>query len=80
MEQPPANTDTQLKEYLFRQLSALENQNLQLGNLAVLTALPTRPVVGKIYYFANALPPSISGEGAWIFKSIGPTGTWVLLG
>jgi hypothetical protein len=42
MEQPPANTDTQLTEYLFRQLSALENKSLQLGNLPMLTALPSR--------------------------------------
>lgn len=77
MEQPPANTDNQLKEYLFRQLSVLENKSLQLGNLTVLTALPTKPTVGKIYYFANAILPSISGEGAWVYKS---TNVWVLLG
>ena len=77
MEQPPDNTDTQLKEYLFRQLSALENQNLQLGNLAVLTALPTRPVVGKIYYFANVIGTTITVEGAWVYKS---THVWTLLG
>ena len=77
MEQPPDNTDIQLKEYLVRQLSALENQNLQLGNLAVLTALPTRPVVGKIYYFANVIGTTITVEGAWVYKS---THVWTLLG
>ena len=77
MEQPPDNTDIQLKEYLVRQLSALENQNLQLGNLAVLTALPTRPVVGKIYYFKNVNGTTITVEGAWVYKS---THVWTLLG
>ena len=77
MEQPPANTDNQLKEYLFRQLSALENQNLQLGNLPMLTALPTKPVVGKIYYFKNVIGTTITVEGAWVYKS---TGVWTLLG
>ena len=77
MEQPPDNTDIQLKEYLVRQLSALENQNLQLGNLAVLSALPTRPVVGKIYYFKNVIGTTITVEGAWVYKS---THVWTLLG
>ena len=73
MEQPPANTDTQLTEYLFRQLSILENKSLQLGNLTILTALPTKPTVGKIYYFANAILPSITYEGAWVYTSYGWT-------
>jgi hypothetical protein len=73
MEQPPANTDTQLKEYLFRQLSILENKSLQLGNLTILTALPIKPIVGKIYYFANAILPSITYEGAWTYTSYGWT-------
>jgi hypothetical protein len=77
MEQPPANTDTQLTEYLFRQLSALENKSLQLGNLEMLTALPARPVVGKVYYFKNIILPTITDEGAWIYKT---TGVWTLLG
>lgn len=77
MEQPPANTDTQLTEYLFRQLSALENKSLQLGNLPMLTALPIKPVVGKIYYFKNIIAPTITVEGAWVYKS---TGVWTLLG
>ena len=77
MEQPPVNTDTQLTEYLFRQLSALENKSLQLGNLTILTALPTKPVVGKIYYFQNVILPTITVEGAWVYKS---THVWTLLG
>ena len=60
MEQPPANTDARLTEYIFRQLSALENKSLQLGDMNVLTALPTKPVVGKIYYFKNVISPTIT--------------------
>ena len=77
MEQPPASTDTQLTEYLVRQLTALENKSLQLGNLEMLTALPARPVVGKVYYFKNVIAPTITVEGAWVYKS---TGVWTLLG
>jgi hypothetical protein len=77
MEQPPANTDTQLTEYLVRQLTALENKSLQLGNLEMLTALPARPVGGKVYYFKNIISPTITVEGAWVYKS---TNVWTLLG
>ena len=77
MEQPPDNTDAKLTEYLFRQLSALENKSLQLGNLEILTALPTKPVVGKVYYFANVIGTTIIVEGAWVYKS---TNVWTLLG
>jgi hypothetical protein len=73
MEQPPVNTDNQLKEYLFRQLLTLENRSLQLGNLEILTALPNKPSIGKVYYFANAILPSITYEGAWVYTSYGWT-------
>ena len=77
MEQPPASTDTQLTGYLVRQFSALENKSLQLGNLEILTALPPKPVVGKVYYFKNVISPTITVEGAWVYKS---TNVWTLLG
>lgn len=77
MEQPPASTDTQLTGYLVRQFSALENKSLQLGNLEILTALPAKPVVGKVYYFKNVISPTITVEGAWVYKS---TNVWTLLG
>ncbi len=77
MEQPPFTTSPELKEYLVRQLTSVNYKADDLGNLSILTALPAKPHVGKIYYFANAILPNITGEGAWVYKS---THTWVLLG
>jgi hypothetical protein len=77
MEQPPSSTVRELREYLVRQLTAVNYKADDLGNLTVLTALPAKPHVGKIYYFGNAISPSITVEGAWVYKS---TGVWTLLG
>lgn len=44
--------------------------------LPILTAIPAKPKIGKIYYFGNAILPNITVEGFWGYKSTG----WVLLG
>jgi hypothetical protein len=72
MEQPPFTTP-ELKAYLVRQLTAVNYKADDLGNLNVLTALPAKPHVGKIYYFANAILPDITYEGAWVYTSYGWT-------
>lgn len=73
MEQPPFTTSPELKEYLVRQLTSVNYKADDLGNLSILTALPNKPHVGKIYYFANAILPSITYEGAWVYTSYGWT-------
>ena len=73
MEQPPFTTSPELKEYLVRQLTSVNYKADDLGNLSSLTALPAKPYVGKIYYFANAILPSITYEGAWVYTSYGWT-------
>jgi hypothetical protein len=73
MEQPPFTTTPELKEYLVRQLTAVNYKADDLGNLNILTALPAKPHVGKIYYFANAILPDIAYEGAWVYTSYGWT-------
>jgi hypothetical protein len=77
MEQPPDNTDGRLKEYLVRQLSKLQALVENSSALPVLSALPVKPLVGKIYYFDRIIPATaITSVGVWVYK---PTG-WVLLG
>lgn len=76
MEQPPSNTDAQLAEYLTRQLSLLQNQIDNAAALNVLTALPAKPLVGKMYYFGNTIAPTITTAGVWAYKSTG----WSFLG
>ena len=77
MELPPSDTPPLLKSYLVRMLNRLEDSLNDTQQLTVLTALPSKPKIGKIYYFKNAIPAtSITGEGAWIYKSTG----WSLMG
>ena len=76
MEQPPNSTSPELKEYLYRQLTSLEYDINDLGRLPMLTTLPTKPKVGKVYYFKNTISPTITVEGVWTYKSSG----WALLG
>ena len=71
MEQPPFTTSPELKEYLVRQLTSVNYKADDLGNLSILTALPNKPHVGKIYYFANAILPTIVAEGAYVYRSTG---------
>jgi len=71
MEQPPINIDPALSEYLSRVLTNLENTQVSLDKIQPITIVPTRPVIGKIYYFSTAILPSITAEGYWGYKSTG---------
>lgn len=77
MEQPPDSTNVELKRYLVKMLTDLNYKTNDLGNLPVLTVLPAKPQLGKLYYFKNAIAPSITVEGVWVKKI---TGGWTLLG
>lgn len=75
MEQPPSTTASELSEYLTRQLLRLQ---LQIDNdqiLPGLTALPAKPVAGKIYYFKSLVGTWITAIGAWIYKLV-PAGSF----
>ena len=76
MERPPITTQKDLSAYLVRILGQLEVAIDNSQQMPLLTALPAKPIVGKQYYFKNAISPYISGEGVWVYKSTG----WVLLG
>lgn len=74
MEQPPISPDA-LKEYVYRQLVGLESDINQLDKIQPRTAIPAKPIIGKIYYFSNIVLPAITVEGYWGYKSTG----WVLI-
>jgi hypothetical protein len=74
MEQPPKSTPPELAEYLTRQLEELTPSGSI--KLSVFNVLPTKPVIGRLYYF-NVIPStSITTEGVWVYKSTG----WSFLG
>jgi hypothetical protein len=75
MEQPPLTIDKNLREYLVRQLTLLQNSVNNASQLDVLTNIPSKPSVGKIYYFANTTG-AITSIGYWGYNSTG----WVKLG
>lgn len=76
MENVPAGVPAQVSEYIFRHLTRLENMFSTKDELTRLTALPAKPVVGKLYYFKNTILPNITAEGVWTYKSTG----WSYLG
>lgn len=77
MEQVPKTTNTELSEYLTRQFTNVDFRLNNLGALPISKILPTKPVVGKLYYFSAAIPSStITAEGVWVYKSSG----WAFLG
>lgn len=75
MLQLPLDLPEKLAQFLTRQITDLESK-INGATVQKLTALPTRPVIGKQYYFKNAIAPTITGEGLWLYKSTG----WVQLG
>jgi hypothetical protein len=68
MEQPPFDTPTNLKEYLSRVLNALQLKDNQ--QLQILTALPTKPSPGRVYYFSTTISPRIPFVGAYVYKLV----------
>ncbi len=72
-EQPPQSTDDDLREYLARQLLAAKREDENSSQVPVLTRLPGKLSVGKLYYFSNAIAgdPVVTQEGLYIQKSGG---------
>jgi hypothetical protein len=69
MEQPPLTMPSEQREYLARQLTALNNADY--AQLPVLTALPSKPLAGKLYYFANTVGITITQIGLWAYTGSG---------
>ena len=59
-------------ERMWRRISKELNRSDQFVKRDV---LPSKPIVGKVYYFNSAIGP-ITAEGWWGYKSTG----WVQLG
>lgn len=77
MEQPPSDTPENLKRYLSTILQRLDDGITNAMQMPLLTAIPAKPIIGKQYYFKNAIAATaITSEGVWIYKSTG----WSLLG
>ena len=77
MEQPPSDTPEKLKRYLSTILQRLDDGITNSMQMPLLTAIPAKPIIGKQYYFNNAIATTaITSEGVWVYKSTG----WSLLG
>jgi hypothetical protein len=66
-----------LKQFLEQQITRLENEIEVANQLTVRTAIPAKPIKGKIYYFDNTIPPTITSAGFWGYKGVG---VWAQLG
>ena len=73
MEQPPAEYS---KSYFTRILQKFDLALQDTFVMPRLTAVPTKPIIGKQYYFNNVILPNITAEGVWVYKSTG----WSYLG
>ena len=75
-EQPPRGTEPELAEYLCRQFATVERVLQIQQKPPLLSQVPTKPIVGKAYYFTGPLDAVVNAEGLWLYKSTG----WVQLG
>lgn len=73
--QPPANISSELREFLYRSLTYLENLANRRGLFDKVTDIPSKPVDGKVYDFLNTVGPTIPYTGLWHYAN----GTWSYL-
>lgn len=71
MEQPPYDVPANLKEYLVRQLTELQNSIEKSNKLPVLMNLPEKPKPGSMYYFGRTIAPNITAIGFWGYTATG---------
>lgn len=76
VEQPPLNTDREMAAYLVRMFQQIHDTLLRINNLPLLTALPSRPIRGSLYWFQNGIPfTPVTRGGLWFYGKEG----WVVL-
>ena len=65
--------NSQVPAYLDRSLNEVDSRLKNNGKLPVTRFLPNNPVVGKLYYFGNAISGHavITAEGLYVYKSSG---------
>jgi len=70
METVPKGLSEDLESYFTR--LALKIDDLEANKVPEhRTSLPTRPVIGRLYFFSNVVTPTIVPAGLWIYKSTG---------
>lgn len=76
-EKVPDGVESKLSEYLQRMFHFAKLSDDTATQLVRLTAVPNKPITGKLYYFSSAVATTpITAEGYWGYKSTG----WVQLG
>lgn len=73
----PPDCPPQLRQFLEAQFAQYEADVRTAVQLDVLTALPLKPIKGKIYYFDNVIGATITTSGFWGYKG---NNVWTLLG
>ena len=63
--------DEEISSFLNREYQKISISLDTVHELNGQSALPTRPTVGKLYYFKNAINGVIDEEGYYGFKSTG---------
>lgn len=70
--QPPEQIDEVLAEFLVRMFQDAKRSDEISDQFPRLTVLPSKPIIGKLYYFDQAIPASgIDFEGFYIYKTDG---------
>ena len=72
METVPEELSPNLRAYFTRIFTRIDDME-QDDVPEYRTSMPLRPIVGKLYYFNNAVLPTIAAEGLWVYKSTGWT-------
>jgi hypothetical protein len=76
MLNPPSSLSPELRKYLNYMSDQVNKLDNKLGEIPRITDIPDKPIIGKLYYFLNAVSPTITDEGVWVYKSTG----WVYVG
>ncbi|MCK4706802.1 MAG: hypothetical protein KAT90_15100, partial [Gammaproteobacteria bacterium] len=77
-EQPPSGTEDMLSEYLVRMFRDAATSDDISDQFHVRTALPEKPITGKLYYFKQIINTVIYREGFYWYDAT--TSTWRFLG
>ena len=68
-EQPPLGTDEKLSEYLVRMFRDAATSDDISDQFGVLSALPDKPITGKLYYFVQIPNTTIYREGFYWYDA-----------
>ena len=69
-EPPPLNIDTELAEYLARQMTAIQNA-INYGVSLEVPSLPERPIPGAMLNLNNKITPADNGMYVCVYNGQG---------